>query len=102
MVGHLVETMAHRLRRDEMDRIDDRLRGGKMPNNTASDARHRVTVIRPRGGNGGSSVSEAVYSNEMLRTIPRRVETQRAEEGAMKHFLKSVFLTVSGDINEIG
>ena len=84
-----------------MDRIDDRLRGGKMPNNTAGDARHRVTVIRPRGGNGGSSVSEAVYSDEMLRTVPRRVETQRAKEGAMKRFFKSVFLNVSGDINEI-
>ena len=102
MVSDLVETMVHRMRREEMDRIDDRLRGGKMPNNTVGDARHRVTVVRPRGGNDGGSVSEAAYSNEMLRTIPRRVETQRAEESAMKHFLKSVFLTVYGDINEIG
>ncbi len=84
-----------------MDRIDDRLRGGKMPRNTVGDARHRVTVIRPRGGDGRGSVSEAVYSNEMLRTSPRRMEKRRVEEGAMKHFFKSFFLTVSGDINEI-
>jgi hypothetical protein len=102
MVGDPVETMVHRLRRNEMDRIDDRLRGGKMPNNTVSDARHRVTVVRRRDGNGGGFVSEAAYSDELLRTIPRRMATQRAEEGVMKRFFKSIFLNVSGDINEIG
>jgi hypothetical protein len=30
-----------------------------------------------------------------------KVEPQRTEEGAIKRFFKSVFFTVSGDLNEI-
>jgi hypothetical protein len=102
VVGDLVETILHLWRRNEMDRIDDRLRGGKMPKNNVGDARHRVTVVRRRGGNGGSFASEAAYSDDMPRTVTRRAEPQRVHEGAMKRFFKSVFLTVSGDTNEIG
>lgn len=82
-----------------MDRVEERLRGDEMPDTTA---RHSVTAVRKRDGNGGGSVSETAYSDDMPRTAARRAEPQRVEEGAMKRFFKSVFLTVSGDTNEIG
>ena len=76
MVGDLAETIGITWRRDEMDRIENRRRGGGY-------------------------VSEAAYSGEMPRTMTRRAEPRRGEEGALKRFFKSVFLTVSGDINDI-
>ena len=39
-------------------------------------------------------------AEDRLRT-GERVEPQRTEEGAIKRFFKSVFFTVSGDLNEI-
>ena len=76
-----------------MDRIDNRLRGG------TNGARHRVTVIRRHDG---GYVSEIAYTDDMLGTVTGRAEPQRAHQGAMKRFFKSAFLTVSGDVNEIG
>jgi hypothetical protein len=101
-IGDLAETMVHRLRRDEMDRVEDRLRGGNKPDYTVNDARRSATAVRKRDGNGGGSVSETADSVERLRTAVRRAEPQRGHEGTMKRFFKSVFLTVYGDINEIG
>ena len=98
-VADLVETIVQPRRRNEMDRFEERLRGGEMPDTTA---RHSVTAVRRRDGNGGGSVSETAYSAETVRTAARRAEPQRVEDGVMKRFFKSVFLTVCGDINEIG
>jgi len=85
-----------------MDRIEEKLRGGEKPDNTVNDARRTATAVRKRDGNGGGSVSHTAHPVERLRTTVRRAEPERVHEGAMKRFFKSVFLTVYGDINEIG
>ena len=66
------------------------------------DTRRTATAVRRRDGNLGGFVAEKAHVAEMTPTTAARVEPQRVEEGAMKRFLKSVFLNVSGDINEIG
>jgi len=84
-----------------MDGVEKRLGGDERPDNTAGDARRSATAVRQRDGKGGGSASEAAYSVETTRTAAETAEPQRAREGVVKRFFKAVFLTVSGDVNDI-
>ena len=65
------------------------------------EARRTATAVRHRGGNGRGYVSETAHSLETPQPKTTAPPSQRAHEGALKRFFKSVFLNVSGDINEI-
>ncbi|MGB2798603.1 MAG: hypothetical protein WBC55_01910 [Dehalococcoidia bacterium] len=101
MVGDLVGTIVDLRNREALEIAEDRLRRGENPDNILNDARHAMKIVRERNSNGGLSVSELARSDEILKAIAKRVEPQRAGEGAVKRFFKSVFFTVSGDLNEI-
>jgi len=101
MVGNLVSTIVDLRKRDALEIAEDRLRMGENPDNILNDARHAVKVVRDRNSNGGCSVSELAYSDDIFKAIAKRVKPQRTEESAVKRFFKSVFFTVSGDLNEI-
>ena len=101
MVGNLVSTIVDLRGREALEIAEDRLRKGDNPDNILNDARTAVKVVRDRNSNGGLSMSELARSDEILKSIDKKVKPQRSEEGAVKRFFKSVFFTVSGDLNEI-
>jgi len=101
MVGNLVSTIVDLRGREALEIAEDRLRKGENPDNILNDARHAMKIVRDRNSNGGLSMLELARSDEILKAIDKKVKPQRAEEGAVKRFFKSVFFTVSGDLNEI-
>ena len=101
MVGNLVSTIVDLRGREALEIAEDRLRRGEDPDSILNDARTAVKVVRDRNSNGGLSVPELARSGEILKAISKRVEPQRANESAVKRFFKSVFLNVSGDLNDI-
>ena len=101
MVSELVSTIVDLRGREALEIAEDRLRRGDNPDNILNDARTAVKVVRDRNSNGGLSVSELARSDEILKAIDKKVKPQRANESAVKRFFKSVFFTVSGDLNEI-
>ena|GEM_PF-2310235 len=101
MVSELVSTIVDLRGREALEIAEDRLRRGDNPDNILNDARTAVKVVRDRNSNGGLSVSELARSDEILKAIDKKVKPQRANEGAVKRFFKSVFFNVSGDLNDI-
>ena len=101
MVGNLVSTIVDLRGREALEIAEDRLRRGDNPDNILNDARTAVKVVRDRNSNGGLSMSELARSDEILKAIDKKVKPQRANEGAVKRFFKSVFFNVSGDLNDI-
>ena len=101
MVSELVSTIVDLRGREALEIAEDRLRRGDNPDNILNDARTAVKVVRDRNSNGGLPVSELARSDEILKAIDKKVKPQRANEGAVKRFFKSVFFNVSGDLNDI-
>jgi methanogenic corrinoid protein MtbC1 len=101
MVSDLVVTIVDLRGREALEIAEDRLRRGENPDNILNDARTAVKVVRDRNSNGGLSMSELARSDEILKAIDKKVKPQRANESAVKRFFKSVFLNVSGDLNDI-
>ena len=101
MVGDLVGTIVDLRSREALEIAEGRLRRCENPDNILNDARHAMKIVRERNSNGGLSVSELARSDEILKAIDKKVKPQRANEGAVKRFFKSVFFNVSGDLNDI-